>query len=107
MFEQYATGKSLGKIADGLARRGIPSPTGKPKWNREAIDKLLSNKKYTGRVFLQKTLDGKDNAGYEERYLYHDTHEAIVSDGLYRDVQEERLKRSKSPQKTIVMSVVF
>ena len=43
IFEQYAEGKSLGKIADSLARRGIPSPTGKPKWNREAIDRLLAN----------------------------------------------------------------
>ena len=101
MFEQYAKGKSLGKIADGLALQGIPSPIGKPKWNREAVDKLLSNEKYTGRVLLQKTLDGKDNAGYEERYLYHDTHEAIISDNLFRGVQEERLRRSKHPKKRL------
>ena len=43
IFEQYLVGNSLGKIADGLERQGIRSPTGKPRWNREAIDKLLSN----------------------------------------------------------------
>ena len=43
IFEQYLSGKSLGKIAAGLERQGMPSPTGKSKWNREAIDKLLSN----------------------------------------------------------------
>ncbi len=43
IFEQYLFGKSLGKIAAGLERQGMPSPTGKSKWNREAIDKLLSN----------------------------------------------------------------
>ena len=78
-----------------------------PKWNREAIDKLLSNEKYTGRVLLQKTADGKDNAGYEERYLYHDTHEAIISDDLFRAVQEERLQRSRNPEKTIAMSMAI
>ena len=56
IFEQYLAGDSLGKIAAGLERQGIPSPTGRPKWNREAIDKLLSNEKYTGRVLLQKTV---------------------------------------------------
>ena len=56
IFERYLAGDSLGKIAAGLERQGIPSPTGRPKWNREAIDKLLSNEKYTGRVLLQKTL---------------------------------------------------
>ena len=55
MFEQYLAGDSLGKIASGLEQQGIPSPTGRPKWNREAINKLLSNEKYTGRVKLQKT----------------------------------------------------
>ena len=43
IFEQYLSGNSLGKIAAGLEQRGILSPTGKLRWNREAIDKLLSN----------------------------------------------------------------
>ena len=54
IFERYLAGDSLGKIAARLEKQGIPSPTGRPKWNREAIDKLLSNEKYTGRVLLQK-----------------------------------------------------
>ena len=107
MFEQYAAGKSLGKIADSLARQHIQSPTGKPKWNREAIDKLLANEKYTGRVLLQKTAGGSDNPGYEDRYLYHDTHEAIISDELFHAVQEERLQRSSNPEKTLAMSMTF
>ena len=53
IFERYLAGDSLGKIAAGLERQGIPSPTSKPRWNREAIDKLLSNEKYTGRVSLE------------------------------------------------------
>lgn len=56
IFERYFTGGSLGKIAAGLEKQGILSPTGRPRWNRETIDKLLSNEKYTGRVLLQKTI---------------------------------------------------
>ena len=36
IFERYLAGDSLGKIAAGLERQGIPSSTGRPKWNREA-----------------------------------------------------------------------
>ena len=82
IFEQYLSGNSLGKIAAGLEQQGILSPTGKAKWNREAIDKLLSNEKYTGRVLLQKTVSTGavqiENNGLMERYLYTGSHEAII-----------------------------
>jgi len=79
IFEQYLSGKSLGKIAADLEQQGILSPTGRSKWNREAIDKLLSNEKYTGRVLLQKTVSTGavqiQNDGLMERYLYTGSHE--------------------------------
>ena len=48
--ERYFAGDSLWKIAAGLEKQGILSPTSKPKWNREAIGKLLSNQKYIGYI---------------------------------------------------------
>ena len=38
IFERYLSGDSLGRIATGLEKQGILSPTGRPKWNREAIN---------------------------------------------------------------------
>ena len=111
IFEQYLAGNSLGKIAVGLERQGIPSPTGRFKWNREAIDKLLSNEKYTGRVLLQKTLSTGavqiENNGLMERYLYTGSHEAIISDEMFMAVQREKLVRTPNPQKTIAMGFTF
>ena len=111
IFEQYLAGNSLGKIAAGLEKRSIPSPTGKPRWNREAIDKLLSNEKYTGRVLLQKTVSTGavqiENNGLMERYLYTGSHEAIISDEMFMAVQREKLSRSKEPQKEIAMKLTF
>ena len=111
IFERYLAGDSLGKIAAGLERQGILSPTGKPRWNREAIDKLLSNEKYTGRVMLQKTISTGavqiENDGLMERYLYTDSHEAIISDELFMAVQQEKLIRTKNPEKIIVMGFTF
>lgn len=46
MFDYYLAGASLGKVADMLYAKQIPSPTGKAKWTRAAVDHLLSNSKY-------------------------------------------------------------
>ncbi len=111
IFEQYLAGNSLGKIAIGLEKQGIPSPTGRPGWNREAIDKLLSNEKYTGRVLLQKTVSTGavqiENDGLMDRYLYTDAHEAIISDEMFMAVQREKFSRSKGSQNQIDMRLTF
>lgn len=103
IFERYLNGDSLGKIADGLEAQDIPSPTGKPRWNREALNKLLSNEKYTGRVLLQKTISvgGSKikNNGFMNRYLYSDSHEAIISDETFNIAQQEKLRRSNCSPK--------
>lgn len=111
IFERYLAGNSLGKIASGLERRGIPSPTGKSKWNREAIDKLLSNEKYTGRVLLQKTISNGvsqiENNGLMDRYLYTDTHEVIISDESFLAVQREKQQRSKISEQSFAVNWGF
>ncbi len=98
IFESYLSGNSLGKITADLEKRGIVSPSGRPRWNREAINKLLSNEKYTGRVLLQKTVSTGasqiKNDGFLQRYLIHDHHEAIISDDLFQAVQNEKLRRN-------------
>jgi len=108
IFERYLAGDSLGKIAAGLEKQGVLSPAGKPRWNREAIDKLLSNEKYTGRVLLQKTVSTGavqiENNGLMERYLYTGSHEAIISDEMFMAVRQEKLKRAKNPENMIGMS---
>ena len=55
IFHHFMNGDSLGKISDALARKGIVFPTGRAKWNRETIAKLLANEKYVGDVVLGKT----------------------------------------------------
>lgn len=59
IFEYYLAGASLGKIVDMLFAKGIPSPTGKSKWIRAAIDKLLANKKYVPIVGVKVYLDAQ------------------------------------------------
>ena len=90
IFDQYLNGSSLGTIVADLEEKGVLSPTGKPKWNREALNKLLSNEKYMGRVLLQKTVSigtaQIKNDGLMDRYLYIDSHEAIISDEMSQNL---------------------
>lgn len=59
IFEYYLAGASLGKIVDMLFVKGVSSPTGKSKWTRAAVDKLLSNKKYVPIVGVKVYLDAQ------------------------------------------------
>lgn len=99
IFGRYLAGDSFGKIAKGLEKQGICSPTGKAKWNREAISKLLSNEKYIGVVVLQKTMSfcGKQfsNDGELEKVLVKNHHEAIIPVADFVMVQRMKQKRSK------------
>lgn len=94
-----------------MEKQGILSPTGRPKWNREAIDKLLSNEKYTGQVMLQKTVSTGaaqiENDGLMDRYFYTGTHEAIISDEMFKAVQEEKQKRSNIPENKFAIGMTF
>lgn len=107
IFQRYLGGNSLGKIVDGLALQHIPSPSLNPKWNRQAIDKLLSNEKYMGYAMLQKTIteNGRQicNDGKVDKYFYHDNNPAIVTKEMFQAVHEEKLRRSKKQQRKSVI----
>lgn len=57
IFDYYMAGASLGKVVDMLQAKQVPSPTGKAKWTRAAVDHLLSNEKYIAIIGLEKFLD--------------------------------------------------
>ena len=59
IFDFYMAGASLGKVVDMLHAKQIPSPTGKAKWTRAAVDHLLSNGKYVAIIGLEKFTDAQ------------------------------------------------
>src|SRR5699024_3191117 len=95
LFEMRASGKSLSTMSDWLYEQGIPSPTGRSRWSRETISKLLKNEKYLGEVLLQKTyvkdlFSGRQvkNDGEKDQYLYQKHHPAIISRELFETVNK-------------------
>ena len=97
IFIRRAAGQSLSKISEWLYEAGVKSPTGKDRWSRETLNKLLHNEKYTGDVLLQKTyisnlLDGVQikNTGEKARYLYQNHHSAIIDKELFEKVNSQK-----------------
>jgi site-specific DNA recombinase len=48
-------GLSLGQVVRRLAERGVPSPTGKARWDRATVHGILSQPAYTGTAYYGKT----------------------------------------------------
>ena len=57
IFDYYMAGASLGKVVDMLQAKQVPSPTGKAKWTRAAVDHVLSNSKYISIVSFEPFTD--------------------------------------------------
>ena len=57
IFDYYLAGASLGKVVDMLCEKQFPSPTGKAKWTRAAVDHVLSNSKYISIVGFESFAD--------------------------------------------------
>lgn len=101
IYREYLQGASLKQIGNGLMKDGILTGAGKPKWRPESVKKILRNEKYIGDALLQKTytvdvLTKKrvKNNGIVPQYYVENSHEPIIPRDLYRQVQEEMLRRT-------------
>lgn len=88
IFDLYLGGKSILGIVKELKERGIKSPTGKDNWPKRSIEEMLSNEKYIGIAVVN--VDGEEG----QIYKLNNSHPAIISNEIFDDVQEEKLKRS-------------
>ena len=97
IFEMRAAGFSLGRISEWLFENGISSPTGRKRWSRETLSKMLRNEKYVGDVMLQKTFvdnlfEGKQtvNNGELDRGLIRNHHQGLVGREMFTQVNLSR-----------------
>ena len=89
IFKLYLEGKSHAAIIEDLAANGIKTSQGKERWSKKAIETVLTNEKYTGNVVIMKSYGNRD------RYCMHDAHEAIITQEMFDEVQEELHRRAK------------
>lgn len=95
IYESYLSGDNCREIAERLTRLGIPTVKGLKTWPAGSVYCILRNEKYFGDVLMQKTVTPDclthrciKNTGQERQYIMHDHHPAIVSEKVWRKVQE-------------------
>ena len=101
IFREYLAGGTTTSIADGLERDGILNGAKNKKWYGTNIEQILKNEKYMGDALLQKTytvdlLEKKRSANHGEvpQYYVKHSHEAIIPEQIFLEVQAEIARRS-------------
>lgn len=102
IFDLFLTGLTPHSIAKRLTQEGLPTPSGKCKWQSSTIKSILSNEKYKGDALLQKefTVDflqkkKKINEGEVPQYYVKNSHPAIISPEIFDRVQVEIQRRQQ------------
>lgn len=100
IYRMYLEGKTSTGIAKHLMDNGVPTPSGKKKWQPSTIMSILQNEKYKGDAMLQKTFTvdfltkkKKLNEGEIPQYYVENSHPAIVTQEVFDLVQHEIRKR--------------
>ena len=110
IFTDYLSGMGRLAIAKKLNEMKVPTVRGTGEWREGSIYRILHNEKYTGDMLLQKTYTADFrtkkrvvNKGEKRRYYVEDSHTPIISKELFREVQNEILRRRqqiKAPEST-------
>lgn len=114
IFREYLEGGSTTEIAAGLEADGILTGANRMKGYGTTVDKILRNEKYIGDAVLQKTytvdfLEKKraKNDSLIPQYYAEGSHEAIISDQIFMEVQAEIARRAASRTDTKNKSSYF
>ena len=100
IYGMFLDGQTPSSIAAYLIRRGIPTPSGKTRWQGCTVKSILTNEKYKGDALLQKTFTvdflqkkKKVNEGEVPQYYVENSHPAIVTAEVFDLVQYEMKRR--------------
>lgn len=129
IFELAVRGNTINQIAKLLNYENVKTPieykiemgetSRKPKgdrfyWNASTIASILRNRTYVGDLVYDKTekekVGGKNILKQRDEWkIYHNHHEAIVSEALFNEVQVSRgkkVERKNLPPKSVLQGFV-
>ena len=102
IYSRFMEGLTSGAIAKELTADGIPTPSGKLRWQSSTVESILKNEKYKGAALLQKcftvdflTKKKKINEREVPQYYVEHSHEPIVSPEEFDKVQSEFNRRKQ------------
>lgn len=120
IFQMYAEGEGYTRIINTLNDKGYKTKLGN-KFGKNSLFEILRNEKYIG-VYTYNKSSGKTAKGTYNRHAYKDDSEVvrvnngcpqIVSDELFRKVEQRRLQnqnstaRNRERQKYLLSGLVF
>jgi DNA invertase Pin-like site-specific DNA recombinase len=102
IYSLFMAGKTPGTIAKLLTDAGVPTPSGKAKWQSTTVSSILTNEKYKGAALLQKcftvdflTKKRKVNEGEVPQYYIEHSHQPIIDPLEFDLVQAEFARRKE------------
>jgi site-specific DNA recombinase len=103
IYKLFLEGKTPSGIAKYLTTEGIPTPSGKRKWQYSTVKSIITNEKYKGDAILQKsftvdflTKKTKSNEGEVPQYYVENSHPAIIEPDVFEMVQYEMKRRKEN-----------
>lgn len=103
IYNEYLKGSGALLIAKQLKADGIEKKDDTTDWTKNTVMNILKNEKYIGDILMQKKYREdvlphkcKANHGQVEKYYVKGTHEAIISEEVYKVVQDTLKTRDKS-----------
>lgn len=100
IYAKYLEGYSVVGLQKLLKDMNILTATGKEKWSKKAIERILINEKYTGDVVVMKTKTSPNKGHKREinmdsnKYMIQDFVPAIITKDIFDAVQQERVRRT-------------
>jgi len=112
IFHSYLCGMSTAEIAKELTTRGVPTKNGKERWKSTKISYMLSNERYIGDCYYQKTyrdttvpFKQSKNRGEEDMFYATDTHKPLLDKETFDKVQALLQKRKKQFSKATTLNI--
>lgn len=105
VFQRYASGQSLHSLAVWLNEIGVKTHKNTPIQKR-TIQRWLKNETYIGNVIWCPDFWRQDKQDFPAEYRFKGVHERIISDDLWKQVQE-RIQATKSRYKRWDTSSTF
>ena len=93
IYRLYLDGKSISGIIEEFETEHVLSPRRSARWNKRAIETILTNIKYAGHVVILRPDPGKDG------YAVWNNHEPIISEDEFAEVQNQISKRTRHRRK--------
>ena len=101
IYTMYIEGYSVIKIINALYEKGIPSPSGKPRWTDRSVRLLLAQRKYTGQDLISKlpkmtTIRKNNYPRIIEQYTFDEAQEIAAKRSTHEKDADGNTVRSKT-----------